>query len=1576
MSSFKYQRILLLQSLGLLFLISILKAYSEAGGMNNNPPAGDAPQPAWIPPSPGWKIQPWESPPVGGGPPVESVNQYSKAFSTPFATSGQPSSDEMRNSFPGVNSPYMPAPGSNMHDYAGAAGGSAHGAVICAEQCLIGASVKANLAGKESNRKALGEGCLEGCGVKNPQGAISTLLTTFISGGSLANIRYNHNAWLGMLGTTSGGNGGHYGTTFAHESCYEMTISGWKKEVTTKQAASQLLSCNNFGSISDLSLPHQACVMGVMNVLSKADKPPAAAKECDNAPCAIRTMLKTCDPLIFAGENPNVAAQAATTARLAKVHPGLYAGEHAACYNSIMATADKEMTVLAFNNKFQGCQSGGFGSPAMPHHSCVTGVISTLSATDPELPLEDDTKTLIRQCDSFLMYGIQGYAGLGHTAHGWNAYGMPGPIAHMACYSSAMSSLSSGGGKPEELQAKFTACGALAAGNPSAMHHQSCVMQALNSAKDDPDKLKSQMAACDQYLYSSFAHGGHVAIGMPHPGVLPHPYVPGVLHPFPVHPFPVHPAHPLAGIMYGVNPYMHGTHCWCYYQALMSLTKETKPEEVPQKFGACGAASYQTPHSAAHQVCVMKVLGGDAIKDAKSMEDVKKGLSTCDALMVVSCAAQSHPIAGTPAASASGGVKVGSPLVSGVPLFAPGVTHGIPIHTFETTAANNGYHCYKLAIASVNEKTTTSQIAAEIAKCATGHAHQSCITSKIAKAAKSSDQKELITQLDTCESFLHQAGPAGQGQPYNGHWQSHQACYQTALTELTDENIEALPTRLLACAPLVGGNPGLAAHQTCIQNMLRNQGQAASSIGEVKALLSGCDGVLWSGGLYNHGAYEASAHSSCISTAFSGIGPNSKPEDIILGLHSCNHLAGINPTATAYQSCLTSAVKGTDGKTPPQVVSDITSKCSPILGHAYLNSGKLAAVGSNAVNAAALSGIPVLQAAAAAGVSGQSTPLSHQACYSVTLSTVTEETTKDELARKLNLCGAFAMPGHQSPYGATAVSHQACITAVMANAKEEKAAEIVKGALKMCDPLMYPGTASQDGLHMDNPKSDLQAQKHMPFVPENSAELPLLYPTHAVAPSSVHPDVVHPALGDVPPLLESMLTGKEPTKDAFMSRYRPGAMHLHHAPLNVHSAHPSVVHHYQASLPSHPHTAPVNHVHPAAPPHNSHFAPIPPIHAHQLIHFKEKTNTEKLKKSPVVTKKESIANAEHAIEKTNANNNNKKVAAETKVKKESEMKPSNSENKHLEAKASKQSNEKHSFKNVFPEMMKTQDQQKSDSLFDRILQSNKKSESDSKNSDSKSKASLRGGRKLLSNNMLRQQNKKASSPYGYSLTDILKHAGMPLGDKDSSTHFHQGEASSELPRKKIDGYDEQNPIIEDNGIGSQPMSLAKKFAIGKDVQVLSADREDGAEPLVPSGPKRSFGGNGIAESHLKCLLQCDKDKQLMEMHGIGNPKPDDMDLCMKECFRLAAKLYPIAHEMRTGSGEYAHGRPDAALMKLRDEKTEDAPMPQGRNGGFERKSEFNGETQRRSWESAMNYLFDTAPPMTTELSQGEKRTNQ
>ena len=507
------RRLFLLTMVGIVCFVSL--STRQAGAISTRVKGDD--KPSWIPPSPGWKIQPWESPPVGGGPPVESVNHYSKAFSTPFATSGQPSSNELRNAFPGVNSPFMPAPGLSGHDYAGAAGGTAYGANICAEQCLIGASVKANLAGKEQNRKALGEGCLEGCGVKNPNGAISTLLTKFVSGGTLANIRYNHNAWLGMLGTNhnlAGGGGNHYGSTFAHESCYEMTISGFKKDILPKEAATQLLSCNNFGSISDLSLPHQACVMGVMHVLGKLDEMPEIPG-CDNSACSIRTRLKTCDPLIFAGENPNVAHQAADTARLARVHPGLYAGEHAACYNSILAGASEEMTVLDFNAKFQGCQSGGFGSPAMPHHSCVTGVISTLSEADASTKVDKDIQILIRQCDSFLMYGLQGYAGLGHASHGgYFAYGMPGPISHMACYSSTMGSLGDDT-KPEDIKSKFLACGALAAGNPAAMHHQSCVMQALGSNAADMDEMKKSLTACDHFMYASFVHGG-IAYGNGH----------------------------------------------------------------------------------------------------------------------------------------------------------------------------------------------------------------------------------------------------------------------------------------------------------------------------------------------------------------------------------------------------------------------------------------------------------------------------------------------------------------------------------------------------------------------------------------------------------------------------------------------------------------------------------------------------------------------------------------------------------------------------------------------------------------------------------------------------------------------------------------------------------------------------------------------------------------------------------------------------------------------------------------------------------------------------------------------------
>ena len=165
------------------------------------------PQPAWVPPTPGWKIQPWESKPVGGGVPVDSVNYHSKAFTTPFANIGDPASKQALNAA-------FHAPSFN---YAGAAGGTEEGATVCAEQCLTAAAVKANVNGKDThNRKEMAEGCLEGCGVKNPNGQISTLVTQFVAGSPISShVGMNHLAWLGMMGHPVGGaNTPH--TTFAH----------------------------------------------------------------------------------------------------------------------------------------------------------------------------------------------------------------------------------------------------------------------------------------------------------------------------------------------------------------------------------------------------------------------------------------------------------------------------------------------------------------------------------------------------------------------------------------------------------------------------------------------------------------------------------------------------------------------------------------------------------------------------------------------------------------------------------------------------------------------------------------------------------------------------------------------------------------------------------------------------------------------------------------------------------------------------------------------------------------------------------------------------------------------------------------------------------------------------------------------------------------------------------------------------------------------------------------------------------------------------------------------------------------
>ena len=267
----------------------------------------------------------------------------------------------------------------------------------------------------------------------------------------------------------------------------------------------------------------------------------------------------------------------------------------------------------------------------------------------------------------------------------------------------------------------------------------------------------------------------------------------------------------------------------------------------------------------------------------------------------------------------------------------------------------------------------------------------------------------------------------------------------------------------------------------------------------------------------------------------------------------------------------------------------------------------------------------------------------------------------------------------------------------------------------------------------------------MPFVPENSPELPLMYP-----PMLLH-HIAYIQNLYIPPLemclqFEQMLTGKEPSKDAFLSRYRPGAMHLHHAPLQVHSAVPQTVHHFHASHPSSAvkpasHMLPAHHLHPAAPVHN-HFAPIPPLHSHQLIHFKEKTAGKAASKG--------LTKAEEAISKSNNIHRNEKI--EKKAAKAEDVKSKSNDadtdkrkkgaedKKHNEDKPKRRLHAKNLGLVGYKEMLETPEQQKADSLFDRILGANKHS--------GKHKASLRGGRRLLSNSRSNASKKKQSHSMG------------------------------------------------------------------------------------------------------------------------------------------------------------------------------------------------------------------------------------
>jgi hypothetical protein len=1282
--------------------------------------------------------------------PVDSVNFHSRAFTTPFATTGDVSQAQMNSAFPHQNSPWMP------NGYAGAAGGSENSAELCARQCLMGAGVKAAMNGKGSNRKEMAEGCLEGCGIKNPDGPISTLLTQFVSGDSLGSVGVNAAAMLGMMGIP--GHGAAPGTTLAHESCYQMTVAGLQDTATTDVANSGLMACNNFGAINDMSLPHQACIMGVMSAITAPKEETAresllngiGSAECkESKACSIRKCLRSCDPILFAGENQNVAAAAANTQRAAAANPGLFAGQHAACYTaSLISVQSKKGTIGEFNTKFQGCQSGGFGSPAMPHHSCVTGVMSVIGL-QPSETLSEDIASVIKRCDSFLGIGTMGYTGLGYTHGQYSAYGMPGPLSHMLCYQTAMASSD----KPEETSKKLEACGALAVGNPMATQHQACVMEKIKAAegKQEPPELSS----CDHFMFTSFGY-------FPPPGVLPSVH-PGVL------PF-VHP---------GVLPSVH-------------------PGVLPSVY-------------------------------------------------------------------------------PGVPSMPASYHHG-------------ALHCYHATVMGISETTAKETLASQLASCQTGAQHQACISRQLMAA---SNGLVLKTALSMCDPMLHHYN--FQGMMGSNH---HQTCYNTIMGQLDVKNLETLPSRLATCGLMTAGNPGLAAHQTCVMGMLKQQGPGATNVQDIKAVLAKCDATLLSGGLYSHGNGHLSMHSHCIASSFAKIGSQSKPEELVSAIQGCAAMQGESPVATAYQQCLQSAVQASESQNVIEVKNKIESKCQPVLGQAIA----LTPYGPNnfnVLNAASLSGMPYLQAAAAAGFNGHASPLAHQNCYTVTISTAHPDMTRDELASKLNLCGAFATPGASSPYGATAISHQACITSVLQNPKlgDEKAGVIIKELLKLCDPLMYPGAASLDHIHIPNGEK-------MPFIPEGATDLPLLHPTYAVAPMSVHPTKIHPALGDIPPLLEAILTQKEPKgglEKAAVSPYAPGPMLAKHTELHT----------LQAV------------VHPAAPVHvvtaHNHYSPqylAPAGHMqHSLLHFKQA----KVGGSPLSVKLDKEARA-LGIGTAPTPPHRVKTAAKppTTVPKAKEAAPLRAANPVLE-------------------MMQTPTEVKENALFDRIASSGKANT-----------PKLRGGRKLLA------KVSGTPSTFGFDVSTLSKFYGNPQGGVDSGKSYRVRDNNRGTENHELTNILDRNSLRGGEPIAARPMAMAPAFVIGNPERIgLSSSKHDGAEPLVPDGPTRTFAGNNVAESHIQCMLRCHRNANEMTLAGFHTTtKENDMAICLQDCLKFAERLYPVK-----ATPETSPPRADASLMAPRGAASANRPIRYGAN---QFRLKYPG---MRSWESAMNYLSSTAPVM-------------
>lgn len=173
------------------------------------------------------------------------------------------------------------------------------------------------------------------------------------------------------------------------------------------------------------------------------------------------------------------------------------------------------------------------------------------------------------------------------------------------------------------------------------------------------------------------------------------------------------------------------------------------------------------------------------------------------------------------------------------------------------------------------------------------------------------------------------------------------------------------------------------------------------------------------------------------------------------------------------------------------------------------------------------------------------------------------------------------------------------------------------------------------------------------------------------------------------------------------------------------------------------------------------------------------------------------------------------------------------------------------------------------------------------------------------NNRLRSLGRKLLSQgpvYGHDAADMKNYAGNVLGNVDNSESFHQRDQNGDDKTHELQDILSRSVRIpmksDDTPSPSRPMAMAKKFNIGLGSTVLSSSQKDGAEPLVPDGQPRHFHGNDVAETHLTCLLRCNRNKAEMLSHGYKSTTlDDDMALCLQACMEVAKDLYPLdAHK--------------------------------------------------------------------------------